>query len=530
VSLIWRRSFCSALIISILFSQSAYGHGFGQRYDLPVPLWLYLAGAGAAVALSFVVVALFIRQTAEHYSYPRFNLLDYHIGRFLMHPITIFFVQTISVGLLLLVIYTGASGTLDQNRNFAVVFVWVIWWVGLSYFSALVGNLWLVLNPWDITFHWAEWLGRTLSRGGKLALDLPYPKWLGVWPALLLFLAFAWIELSYYAPAHPPHVALMAINYSYITWLGMLIFGKEQYLQHGEAFSIVFALLARFAPTELRVVEPEVCASCPVDCRDRQGECVNCYRCFQTADNIQRQFNLRPIAAGLIRNEQVSVSLMCFVLVLLSTVTFDGFLATPLWESLKGHLKDILPLEDTSWIFLLIPSIRGHQRMIINTLGLIVFPLLFIMIYLLFCTTVAVVVGPRLSVRQVAVSFVYSLIPIALGYHLAHYLTFLLIQGQLIIPLISDPLARGWNLFGTADYRPDIGIVGARFAWFTAVTAIVLGHIIAVYGAHVIAIRVLKESRLAFRSQYPMLALMVIYTVASLWILAQPIVESSSKG
>ena len=78
---------------------------------------------------------------------------------------------------------------------------------------------------------------------------------------------------------------------------------------------------------------------------------------------------------------------------------------------------------------------------------------------------------------HVARSFAFTLVPIAIGYHLAHYLTFLLIQGQYIIPLASDPFGFGWNLFGTAGYRVDIAIVGARFAWYAAVTAILLGHI-----------------------------------------------------
>lgn len=517
--------FWCALVTAVISVQPAYSHGFGQRYDLPVPFWLYLVGAGAAVVLSFVVMALFVRRTERDHSYPRLNLLRFRIGRLLTHPITVFAVQLLSVGLLILVIYTGAN-----SRSFAVIFVWVIWWVGLAYFSALVGNLWIIVNPWNITFQWAERLFRALSRGGELSLNLPYPKWLGVWPGFLLLLAFAWIELCFYAPSHPPYLALMAINYSYITWVGMLLFGRAQWLRHGEAFSLVFGLLARFAPTEFRVLDPKICGICPVDCRDEQGECIDCHECFQEAGNTRREWNLRPFAVGLMRREHISASTMCFVFLLLSTVTFDGFLATPLWDSLKGFLKDTLPLEDDSLIFFLIPSIKGRPSLVIDTLGLIVFPLLFIGIYLLFCSFMSMAIGHRLPVSYLARSFVYSLVPIALAYHLAHYLTFLLIQGQWMIPLISDPLARGWNLFGTAGYRPDIGIVGARFAWITAVTAIVIGHIVAVYAAHVVALRGLGDSSLALRSQYPMLVLMVFYTVVSLWILAQPIVETGSKG
>src|SRR5438445_13492623 len=93
------------------------------------------------------------------------------------------------------------------------------------------------------------------------------------------------------------------------------------------------------------------------------------------------------------------------------------------------------------------------------------------------------------------------------------------------MPLASDPFGFGWNLFGTAGYRVDIAIVDARFAWFTAVAAILIGHIAAVYRAHVKAMQVLDTRRSALRSQVPLTALMLVYTCVSLSILAAPIVE-----
>lgn len=98
-----------------------------------------------------------------------------------------------------------------------------------------------------------------------------------------------------------------------------------------------------------------------------------------------------------------------------------------------------------------------------------------------------------------------------------------------MIRFASDPLGFGWNFLGTARYRPDIGIVGARFAWYTAVIAIVLGHIIAVYVAHAVALRKFPDGRAALRSQIPVLVLMVSYTMVSLWIIAPPIVETTPK-
>jgi hypothetical protein len=95
----------------------------------------------------------------------------------------------------------------------------------------------------------------------------------------------------------------------------------------------------------------------------------------------------------------------------------------------------------------------------------------------------------------------------------------------MIISLVSDPYGWGWDLFGTADFEPRYGIVGAGFVWYSQVALIVVGHVIAVYLAHSTSLRLLRDPGRAFRSQLPMLVLMVLYTITSLWILAQPIVK-----
>jgi hypothetical protein len=497
-----------------LLTPPVYAHGFGERYDLPVPLWLYLTGAAAAVALSFLVISFFVRGTPGFRDYPRLNLLRWRAGRALIHPVVVIPIKVASVALFLLVIVAGLVGSFLATENLAPTLVWVLWWVGLAYVSALVGNVWALINPWKIAFEWAQALYRRLSHGERLGFNLPYPGKLGVWPGLLLFLSFAWVELVYVESALPARIAQMALIYSLITWGGMLLFGKEQWLRYGEAFAIVFGFLARFAPTELRVTAREVCHSCPAECLDQDGLCIGCNDCFHKALPGQRELNLRPFAVGLLRNEAVSPSVMAFVVLLLATVTFDGFMATPVWGNIILSLYDDIFSSFTT----------------IFTLGLVAFPVILVGVYLGVSALMVAASGSRVPIGDMARAFVYSLIPIALAYHLAHYLSFLLIQGQRIIPLASDPLGYGWNLFGTADYIVNIAIINARFAWITAVVAIVVGHIIAVYLAHAIALRMLGERRPALRSQYPMLALMVGYTMVSLWIIAQPIVEIAPKG
>jgi hypothetical protein len=497
-------------LLSFAWTSSADAHGFGQRYDLPVPLWLYLLGASAAVLLSFVAVGVFVRGAPTGRTYPRFSLLQRPLGRALTHPVLVQGIKVLSVGMFLLVTAAGLFGTQSPVRNIAPAFVWVIWWVGLAYISALLGNIWALTNPWKILFEWAEGLNRRRDPNAELSLHLPYPERLGVWPAVVLFFAFAWVEIVSLNSDLPANLAALILMYSVISWGGMLLFGKEQWLRHGEAFSLVFGLLARFAPTEISVKDANYCRSCDEGCQDQGGRCVNCYACFERAPRDKRELNLRPFAVGLLRNEHVSFSMMALVILLLATVTFDGFTATPLWASIQYALYNVLP-----------------NLTFIGSFGLLLFPLLFMALYLLVCAFIAAAARVRVPVTKVAEAFVLTLVPIALAYHLAHYLTYLLVQGQSIIPLASDPFGYGWNLFGTADYEVNINVVGARFAWFTAVITIVVGHIIAVYLAHLVALEVFKKHRPALRSQYPMLLLMVAYTVISLWILAQPIVEVS---
>jgi hypothetical protein len=503
-----RRLTWGGLALLTLTPRTALGHGFGQRYDLPVPLWLWAAAAAAAVALSFAIIGLFVKASPGVHGYWRLNLLRYPLGRALAHRRLRLVARLVSVAGLLLVLAASLSGDQSPTRNIAPTFIWVTWWVGFAYLSALVGNVWAWINPWAALFAWSE------AALGARRPTLRYPARLGVWPAIVLFLGFAWVELIYTGRSIPAALGHLIIGYSALTWIGMAVFGRAAWLRYGDPFAQAFSVLARFAPTEIRVTDGKTCRQCALACAGRDGTCLGCGDCYERADAGRREWNLRPFAAGLLNTEDVSSSMVVFVLLLLSTVTFDGFTATPAWASLEGALYARL-------------QPFGEARLtLIDTLGLVSFPVLFVFVYLGFARWMARMGEDQLPTGQVARLFVLSLVPIAIAYHLAHYFTYLLIQGQLMIRLVSDPFGFGWNLLGTARYRPDIGIVGARAVWYTAVIAIVLGHVLAVYVAHVVALREYRGRRAALRSQLPMLVLMVGYTVVSLWIIAQPIVES----
>ena len=470
------------------------------------------------MALSFVVIGVFVRGSPGLYGYWRYNLFGRRpLAALLQSRAFIVAAQVSAVFLFLLVIAAGILGDQSPSANFAPTFVWVIWWVGLGFFVALVGNLWALMNPWSILFGWAEVLNRRFRPDSDLDLGFEYPSGLGAWPAFALFLVFAWLENAFPGASDPLNIALLVLAYSVITWVGMLLFGRHVWLRYGEGFSVVFGFLARFAPTEARVPHGYYCEDCEPACGPSQDDCVNCYACWERADRSERELNLRPWAVGLARRENVSTDILVFVILVLAAVTFDGFKATPLWLDIKVGIWDVWSAVFSSGEF------SSNARIATDTLGLILFPAIFIGTYLVFSQLMALASGDDLPVSDIARAFVYSLVPIALAYNIAHFFTLLAIQGQLIIPLASDPFGYGWDLFGTADYKVNIALVNARFAWILSVGAIVLGHISAVYLAHVIALRTMRDNRSAMRSQYPMLALMVMYTVISLWIVAQPI-------
>jgi hypothetical protein len=280
-----------------------------------------------------------------------------------------------------------------------------------------------------------------------------------------------------------------------MTWAGMFLFGRAVWGRQAEVFTIVFGIFARFSP-------------------------------LVADEKSSNGIILRLPASGLLENRRTSWAMMLLVIALLATVTFDGLLETPLWATVDVA---IINAPDDSLLWTSFGFSEAAALRVARSAGLILFVLLFVAAYLSTCKIMAAMTsekggGPVALARR----FVFSLLPISIAYHIAHYFSYLFNGGQLIIPLLSDPFGFGWDLFGTASYQPDIGLVGPILQWYVAVAAIVAGHVIAVCLAHLGALATFDDRRLALRSQLSILVLMVGYTMLSLWILSQPIVETSS--
>jgi hypothetical protein len=277
------------------------------------------------------------------------------------------------------------------------------------------------------------------------------------------------------------------IAYSAFTWIGMAVFGRDVWLARGELFSVYFGILGRFAP---------------LGSGERPGG-----------------LRVRPFASGLLVERPVPPTMTLFVLLMLASVTFDGLIETPLWSAILHYIRD----EAAG------APLGALTDEVLAAGAWAVFAALFALVYWDFVRAMAWSAGTASRPRHLGGRFVLTLVPIGIAYHLAHYHSLLLVAGQYAIPLVSDPLGYGWDLFGTTLYRVDFSVVDAASIWYLSVAAIVAGHVTAVYLAHVTALRVYPDARTALRSQIPMLVLMVLYTMSSLWILSQPVVRAAGQ-
>jgi hypothetical protein len=378
----------------------------------------------------------------------------------------------ISAALLALVFLTALLGEPSSAQNLAPTFVYVIFWLGLVPVQVLLGNVWPVLNPWLAIANGVEWLWRRL--GQTWTPPLAYPERLGVWPGAFLLFCFATLELCYSEPASPRALALAIALYSYAMWFGMAAFGRRTWTEHGDAFTLYFGLLARLAPFAAR-----------------DGRLI-----------------VRTPLSGLAAPLREPGTL-AFVAVMLGSVGFDGFSRSPFWQNLRARLEEPYILDS--------PGKADLVSTGLSLAGLVGCVLAVALAYRAATTLAERMIG---SDRELAPEFLSGLIPIALVYAVAHYFTLLIVQGQYALPLASDPFGFGWDLFGTLDYAPNIAPLSPNSVWYVQVGALVAGHVAGLAAAHDRAVTILPE-RDALRSQYAMLALMVVYTVGGLWLLSR---------
>lgn len=461
-------------IAAAALPQPAVAHGLGGRADLPIPAWLFGWGAAIVLIVSFVgLAALWLEPKLEGDSW---RPLRGGVGRALASRPVEIACGVIGVALLLLVVWSGAAGNQLTTDNFAPTFVFVAFWVALVPISVVFGDVFRAFNPWRAAGRAIAWVA-SKAAGEPLTAPLRYPERLGRWPAVIGLLAFTWLELAAQDGDLPRNVALAALVYSLLTGVGMALYGVEAWIGRGEAFSVYFNLFSRISPFE------------------RRG----------------REVGLRRPLSGLTSFDPRLPGTVALLAVVIGGVSFDGASEGALWAGIVPGLTDF---------FESLGLARGGAVELASTVGLLGAIGLVFGLYRVGVAG-ARTVGGGFTTARLARAFAHSLVPIALVYVAAHYLTLLIFQGQAFIPLLSDPLGRGADLLGTAGGAIDYGVIGATAVWYIQVALIVIGHVAALALAHDRALVLYDEPELAVRSQYWLLAVMVGFTTIALWLLSQ---------
>jgi hypothetical protein len=448
-------------------------HGLGGVQDLPVPGWLFYYGAALVLILSFVALwALWKRPLLAEKS--RGRPLPERLERVLHSRAVRVLAGAVSFALFVLVWLAAAVGDTSPDENLAPRFVFVVFWLGLPALSVLLGNVWTVLSPWRAVAAAAAWIWRWA--GLRWEAPFLYPRRLGRWPGAVLLFAFAALELAYWDPSDPRTLALAIFLYSAITWLAMLAYGRDAWTANGEAFAVYFGLLARIAPFG-----------------EHRGRLVVRWP-FTGLSGLDP----RP-------------GTLAFVAVMLGSVAFDGFSQTEYW-AVDFRARLMRPVIERS------PDLADVLGGLLAAAGLALMIVLVALAYIAAMKIAARAVGYEGDLTD---AFLGTLVPIALAYVVAHYFSFFVRELQYLAPYASDPFGYGWDLFGTADVTPRINVLAPKTIWYAQVAALVIGHVAGLVLAHDKAVELFESPRKAAISQYAMLALMVVYTIAGLWLLSR---------
>jgi hypothetical protein len=466
----------------LLLSGAVLAHSMGVVYNLPIPFWMYAFAASAALILSFLIVGYFV--TAQGAA-RNFRTIDVDVPRIAAGGAALRALRAFSVFILLVTILAGLFGPANPFANFSMTFFWVIFVLGFNYLTALIGDVYALINPWRVICDWIE-----KRRPGTFSARFAYPSWLGYYPALVLYMGFIWLELFGQAP--PRGLAKVLLLYTVISVSGAVLFGRETWFRYGELFAVFLRLIGKIAPFEYRLDLPP---------------------------GTPGRLRLRQPFIGLLQEPADHFSLLLFVLFMLSSTAFDGVHETRPWVLVfwKGIYPALSALSTKPYLFFVDFYYYWQWAM------LFVSPFVYLAIYLLFVWIMKIVTGSQRTVRDLALQFAFSLIPIAFVYNITHYYTLLVAQGPAIITMISDPFGIGWNLFGTARWNFSPIILLADGVWHTQVGLILFGHIVSVYLAHVQALDLFPRGKQGVWSQFPMLVLMVLLTTIGLRILSLPI-------
>ncbi|WP_169945420.1 hypothetical protein [Microbispora sp. H11081] len=431
-------------------------HGVGGRQDLPIPFSAALTGAALALLVSFVALGALWKEPRLGGGLSAARALPAAVQTAVTAPAWRWVWRI--AGLVAAAYFcVGLVFGPDRADNPTAGAFYVLFWVGLVPLSLLLGPVWRGLNPLR-TLHLLACaaLGRDPGRGLR-----PLPAGVGRWPACAGLFAFVWLELVAPERATLPVIGAWLAVYAVLMLGGAVIFGSR-WFDHADPFEAYSDLVGRLAPVH------------------RRDDGVVVWR-----NSLDGMAGLRP-APGL----------TALVVVLLGSTMYDSLSNAPVWVRFVQESPVPAPVMGTAGLVAVIALVLVAFRA---------------------ATSLAGRWGgapPGTTTGEIA----HSIVPIAVGYVVAHYYTLFLLEGQRTIALLSDPLDTGANWLGTAGWTIQaLGTTPAGVATLQ-VTVIVIGHVLGTVLAHDRALALFPR-RTAVLGQVPLLMLMVVYTVVGLLLL-----------
>ncbi|EMA01219.1 hypothetical protein [Haloferax denitrificans] len=445
-------------VASVAFSTPALAHAgslAGSLRSVPAPFWLVVVSGGGVVCVSFLLSAF----VTDDETLDAFGRAGVRIGGLAGGVATAAAaLRLLGVAALVLVVAFGLFGPPVGIANLGVLLVWVGWWAGFTMVTYLVGNAWPLVNPWRT-------LGAALRGrlGSDWGLSRPYPDRLGSWPSVAGLLGLVWLEVVSPLAADPRALAVVVVAYSLGTIGGAVVYG-DAWFRRADPVARVFRLYGLLAPV-------------------RRGD--------------DGGLSISVPGAGLARTrERLGADDVAFVVALLWVTTFDGLVVTVAWGRVLDAAAPV-----PAWL--------------VNLVGIVAGFLVFLGGYRLAARVARGTADTYVTVGFVAGWFAPALVPIAAGYHLAHFLGYVVGLAPALVAVAASPLS-----------PPANPSVLAAPAWFGGLQLafVVLGHLLSVWVAHARAFDLFPGRLQPLRSEYPFVAVTVCYTMASLWVVAQPTV------
>lgn len=440
-----------------------------------------------------------------------------------------FALRALVAALFLVIIAAGLFGNQNPALNIAPILTWTIWWGLLIVLILFAGKAWCYVCPWDAMAEWTEKLALWRKNDDGLSANLKWPRAVrNILIATILFVGLTWIELGFGVTMRPRVTAYLAIAMLLMAVASAMLFDRKSFCRYGCLVGRVSGLYALFAGVEVRARSAGTCTKCRTkECvtgsdtaygcptflypgkLEANTYCIQCMECIQACPHDNLAINLRPWGSDLVTDGKPRTDEAYLALLMLAITGFHGLTMTPAWAQLIDAIRQA----------------SGAGRILGFSLGMTLLMLGPIALYAGLVGLSMLLGRDRLLTplryRDYFIRYAYALLPIALFYHIAHNMEHLLMEGPKVLAMASDPFGWGWNIFGTAGWVIP-PMISLDKLWLVQAFLVLIGHVYSLWIAHKTSLRLFDESRAAFRSQLPMLAAMIAFSVFSLWLLKQP--------